>query len=185
MPDTPEKSHLKQAVASLKSGGVIAYPTEGVWGLGCLWTDEAAIQEILRLKQRPLEKGMILLCSDLADIEAFLLPLSVQDIAQIEEERPHPVTWILPCKSSVPTSVRGQHNSIAVRFSRHPLVQELCAEVGPIISTSANPSGEGAAMSIQEVIDYFQNQLGYILPGELGGYSKPSEIRTLDGQRVR
>ncbi len=185
MSSSPENVHLQQAIICLKQGGVIAYPTEGVWGLGCVWTDEAAIKEILRLKQRPLEKGMIILCSQLADIESFLLPLTTQDIAQIEQEHPHPVTWILPCTSSVPESVRGQHSSIAVRFSKHPLVQALCADVGPIISTSANPSGEAAAMSAQEVSGYFQSELGYILPGALGGYSKPSEIRTLDGQRVR
>ena len=80
---------------------------------------------------------------------------------------------------------RGQHTSIAVRFSRHPQVQALCAKVGPIISTSANPSGLPAAMSELEVRQYFQDQLSYILPGELGGFSKPSEIRTLDGRKVR
>ena len=178
-------SHLQQAITRLNTGGVIAYPTEGVWGLGCLWTNEDAIKEILRLKQRPLEKGMIVLCSQISDIESFLQPLSTQDIAQIEQEYPHPVTWILPCKSSISESVRGQHNSIAVRFSRHSLVQALCSEVGPIISTSANPSGEDAAMSEEEVRYYFKDQLSYILPGELGGYSKPSEIRTLDGRKVR
>jgi len=183
--DSAENFHLQQAIINLKQGGVIAYPTEGVWGLGCLWTDEAAIKEILRLKQRPLEKGMIILCSQLADIESFLLPLSDLDIAQIDQNYAHPVTWILPCKLTVPTSVRGQHSSIAVRFSRHSLVQALCKKVGPIISTSANPSGSPAAMSAQEVRHYFQDQLSYILPGELGGYSKPSEIRTLDGHRVR
>ena len=180
-----ENSHLQQAVSRLQTGGVIAYPTEGVWGLGCLWTDEDAIKEILRLKQRPLEKGMIVLCAKLSDIEAFLLPLSTEHQQQIAQHYPHPVTWILPCKSSVPESVRGQHNSIAVRFSRHPQVQELCAAVGPIISTSANPTGLAAAMSAEDVRQYFNDQLSYILPGELGGYSKPSEIRTLDGQRVR
>lgn len=185
MSEPLENNPLQQAVSCLQAGGVIAYPTEGVWGLGCLWTDEAAIAEILRLKQRPLEKGMIVLCAQLCDIESFLLPLSAQNVAQIEQDYPHPVTWILPCKSSISESVRGQHNSIAVRFSRHPLVKKLCAAVGPIISTSANPTGEDAAMSEQEVRDYFQNQLSYILPGELGGYSKPSEIRTLDGHRVR
>lgn len=185
MPRHSENSDLQQAVASLKSGGVIAYPTEGVWGLGCIWTDEDAIKEILRLKQRPLEKGMIVLCSQLSDIDSFLLPLSAQHIAQIEQDYPHPVTWILPCKLSVSESVRGQHPSIAVRFSRHPQVQALCKHVGPIISTSANPTGLAAAMSLQDVQEYFQDQLSYILPGELGGFSRPSEIRTLDGQRVR
>ncbi len=183
--DSPENFHLQQAIIKLKSGGVIAYPTEGVWGLGCLWTDEEAIAEILRLKQRPLEKGMIILCSQLSDIKHHLLPLSPEHIQQIEQDYPHPVTWILPCKLTVPESVRGQHTSIAVRFSRHPQVQALCANVGPIISTSANPSGQAAAMSVLDVRHYFQDQLSYILPGELGGYSKPSEIRTLDGQRVR
>ena len=185
MPDSPDNFHLQQAVINLKAGGVIAYPTEGVWGLGCLWKDENAINEILRLKQRPLEKGMIVLCSQLSDIEAHLLPLTAEQIEQIEQDCPHPITWILPCKLSVPESVRGQHSSIAVRFSRHPQVKALCEKVGPIISTSANPSGQVAAMSVLEVRQYFQHQLSYILPGALGGYSKPSEIRTLDGQRVR
>lgn len=185
MPDSQEDFYLQQAVIRLQSGGVIAYPTEGVWGLGCLWTDEDAINEILRLKQRPLEKGMIILCSQLCDIEAYLQPLSIENIEQIEHDSPHPVTWVLPCQLSVPASVRGQHTSIAVRFSRHPQVQALCAKVGPIISTSANPSGLPAAMSELEVRQYFQDQLSYILPGELGGFSKPSEIRTLDGRKVR
>jgi L-threonylcarbamoyladenylate synthase len=185
VPDSPDNFHLQQAVINLKAGGVIAYPTEGVWGLGCLWKDENAINEILRLKQRPLEKGMIVLCSQLSDIEAHLLPLTAEQIEQIEQDSPHPITWILPCKLSVPESVRGQHSSIAVRFSRHPQVKALCEKVGPIISTSANPSGQVAAMSVLEVRQYFQHQLSYILPGALGGYSKPSEIRTLDGQRVR
>jgi L-threonylcarbamoyladenylate synthase len=185
VPNPSENFHLQQAVISLKAGGVIAYPTEGVWGLGCIWTDETAIKEILRLKQRPLEKGMIILCSQLADIEAYLLPLSVEHIEKIEQDSPHPVTWILPCKSSVPASVRGQHSSIAVRFSRHLQVQALCAKVGPIISTSANPTGLAAAMTALEVRHYFQDQLSYIFPGELSGFSKPSEIRTLDGRKVR
>lgn len=185
MPDYSDNSDFQQAIDSLVSGGVIAYPTEGVWGLGCIWTDESAIKEILRLKQRPLEKGMIVLCSKLSDIDSFLLPLSHEDIAQVEQDYPHPVTWILPCKLSVSESVRGQHPSIAVRFSRHPQVQALCERVGPIISTSANPTGLEAAMSQQDVQNYFKDQLSYILPGELGGFSKPSEIRTLDGQRVR
>jgi L-threonylcarbamoyladenylate synthase len=183
--ESQENSEFKQAVSSLKAGGVIAYPTEGVWGLGCIWTNELAIKEILRLKQRPLEKGMIILCSELSDIEEFLLPLTSEQIQKISQDYSHPITWILPCKLSVSEAVRGQHTSIAVRFSRHTQVQALCSSVGPIISTSANPAGQPAAMSKKEVSDYFNNQLGYILPGELGGYSKPSEIRTLDGQRVR
>lgn len=183
--DSSENLHLQQAITRLKAGGVIAYPTEGVWGLGCLWTDEVAIQEILRLKQRPLEKGMIVLCAQFSDIEAFLLPLAPIHRQQLEQDYSHPVTWILPCKLSVSESVRGQHSSIAVRFSRHPQVQALCSQVGPIISTSANPTGLDAAMSVDDVRDYFQDQLSYILPGELGGFSKPSEIRTLDGHKVR
>lgn len=185
MLEPSDHAYLKQAISCLQAGGVIAYPTEGVWGLGCLWTDENAIKEILRLKQRPLEKGMIILCSQLSDIEEHLLPLTSEQIQQIQQDYPHPVTWILPCTLSVSESVRGQHESIAVRFSKHPHVRALCEKVGPIISTSANPSGQEAAMTLQEVQQYFNDELGYILPGELGGFSKPSEIRTLDGHKVR
>lgn len=185
MLESSDNTQLQQAITSLKTGGVIAYPTEGVWGLGCLWTDEGAIKEILRLKQRPLEKGMIILCSQLSDIEEHLLPLTFEQTQQIQQDSPHPITWILPCKISVSESVRGQHESIAVRFSKHPQVRALCEKVGPIISTSANPSGQEAAMTTEEVQNYFHDQLSFILPGELGGFSKPSEIRTLDGHKVR
>ena len=181
--------HCAMASAAIKRGEVIAYPTEGLWGLGCDWMDDAAQQRILALKQRPANKGMIVLCRDLNQIVDHLQPLTLEQYQRIQAPMYHPTTWLLPCKSSVSTLLRGQHNTIAVRMSDHPVVQALVGRCGPIVSTSANVSGRAAAMSALKVRRYFSDQLGqqlsYIMPGELGGVDGPSHIRTLDGQRLR
>lgn len=177
--------HCQQASRAMLAGGVIAYPTEGVWGLGCCWDDEDAMERILDLKNRPLRKGMIVLCSSLSDIEDKLLPLTEQQRSLILSPQPRPTTWILPCKDSVSKKLRGQHHSIAVRFSDHEVVRALCEQSGPIVSTSANPAGRPPAMNTLRIRQYFSDRLDYIMPGALGGHSKPSQIRTLDGQVVR
>jgi L-threonylcarbamoyladenylate synthase len=177
--------HIQQASRAMLAGGVIAYPTEGVWGLGCCWDDDAAIDRILELKLRPQKKGVIVLCSALEDMQDYLQPLSAEQKEMIAEKRERPTTWILPCKDSVSKMIRGKHHSIAVRFSDHPIVQQLCAASGPIISTSANPAGRPPAMNSLEIRQYFDDRLDYIMPGALGGHKQPSQIRTLDGQIVR
>jgi len=128
---------------------------------------------------------VIVLCSALEDIQDYLQPLSAEQKNMILEKRERPTTWILPCKDSVSKMIRGKHHSIAVRFSDHPIVQQLCAASGPIISTSANPAGRPPAMNRLEIRQYFDNRLDYIMPGALGGHKQPSQIRTLDGQIVR
>jgi len=95
------------------------------------------------------------------------------------------VTWVLPCHEQVSQMLRGEHNSLAVRLTDHPLVRQLCDEVGPLVSTSANPAGKEPARDAFRVRQYFADELDYILPGALGGRAQPSEIRTLTGQRLR
>lgn len=183
--NTGQQWHLSQAARAMLSGGVIACPTEGVWGLGCCWDDEAAIRRILELKQRPLRKGMIVLCSDLADVEHALQPLTAEQRNLVTAGSDTPTTWILPCKDEVPVLVRGKHRSIAVRITTHPLIRELCRLTGPMISTSANPAGRPPALNALRIRQYFGDKVDYILPGALGGHDGPSQIRTLDGQQVR
>lgn len=178
-------SYLQQAVEVIQEGGVIAYPTEAVWGLGCLPNNEQAVQRILDIKSRPVDKGLVLVGSSLDQFSDWLLPLSDEDLAKVQVTWPGPVTWVLPCYDHVPTWVRGQHQSLAVRISAHPLVKALCDLTGPLISTSANPSTLEPARTIECLTEYFSDQLDYILPGELGGRAQPSEIRTLTGERLR
>lgn len=176
--------HLQQAVARVRDGEVIAYPTEAVWGLGCDPTDGDAVRQILTLKSRPQHKGLVVVAADLDQLGSWLQPLSASHQAQVEATWPGPVSWVLPCHDDVPQWVRGRHSSIAVRVTDHPLVRALCQQVGPLISTSANPAGRQPARSALAVRQYFQDNV-HILPGNLGGRRQPSTIRTLDGQVLR
>lgn len=178
-------TELLQAAAIINNGGVVAYPTEAVWGLGCLPSNDAAIGRILSLKQRPWQKGLVVVAASLEQLLPWLEPLSRADLELVEATWPGPVSWVLPCKASVSTWLKGEHNTLAVRVSAHPLVRALCEQTGPLVSTSANPAGLEPARTFDEVQNYFKDSLDYILPGALGGHAQPSEIRTLDGQRLR
>ena len=178
-------SHLAQALNCINNGGVIAYPTEAVWGVGCDPRNETAVRKILEIKQRPTEKGLILVGSSLEQFSDWIKPLSDQELAQLQPTWPGPVTWVLPCVSETPDWLRGEHSSLAIRISAHPIIRILCDQAGALVSTSANPAGEEPARTQTEVEQYFPDQLDYILPGELGGLSQPSQIRTLSGERLR
>lgn len=177
--------HIQQAARCISQGGVIAYPTEAVWGLGCDPTNDAAIERILTLKDRPAHKGLVVVAADLSQLSGWLLPLEQTVLDQIHATWPGPVSWVLPCQPEVSPLLRGEHHSLAVRISDHPLVQALCQVVGPLVSTSANPAGKEPARTSLKVRQYFHHQLDAIVPGTLGGNAQPSEIRTLDGQRLR
>lgn len=169
-------------------GGVIAYPTEAVWGLGCDPWDEQAVERILELKRRPVGKGVILVASSVDQIRFLLDPLPRSLQAEAERHWPGPVTCLLPdVEQQVPDWVRGQHRSIAVRVSDHPVVRALCDTVGmPLVSTSCNPAGRQPARNIWQVRRYFGDQLDWIVPGTLGGNRKPSRIIDIvSGKQLR
>lgn len=170
----------------IKQGGVIAYPTEAVWGLGCDPWNEAAVLRILTLKQRPMAKGLILIAASISQL-AFLLdklPFEQQNILQ--KSWPGPITWLVPHNNLVPAWICGQHASIALRVTNHPLVKKLCSLTGPIVSTSANLAGLPAAKSRLMVEKYFHGQLDGMLNGLLGEQKKPSRICDLvTGQIIR
>lgn len=168
---------VRQCVEALNASGVIAYPTEGVWGLGCDPFDEAATQKILDLKQRPREKGLILIAGSTAQV-AFLLEGLTEDLRQkLDVSWPGHTTWLIPHQNRIPEWVTGVHDTVAVRVTRHPVVQALCNGFGgPIISTSANPAGLPSATEPAKVRCYFgENQLHYA-PGQVGSAASASKI---------
>lgn len=177
--------HLARAEACIRAGGVLAYPTEAVWGLGCDPANDEAISRILELKSRPWDKGLVLVAASLEQLDDWLLPLAAADRAMVMATWPGPVSWVLPCRDEVSPLLRGKHSSLAVRIPDHPLVRALCERVGPLVSTSANPAGREPARSPLRLRQYFGEQLDAILPGPLGGRKNPSEIRTLGGERLR
>ena len=171
---------LNQAVNLIKQGEVLAYPTEAVWGLGCDPYNQQAFDKILKLKQRPLEKGVILVAASMAQAAPFLQGLSAEQLKKMQdswqinaEERA--TTWLVPLNAAVPIWISGQHDRVAIRVTTHPLVQQLCnAFGGAIVSTSANPAGLDAAKTASAVNHYFPNLA--ILNGKLGKSSEPSRI---------
>ncbi len=168
----------------LQQGGVIAYPTEAVFGLGCDPLNETAVMRLLALKQRSIDKGLILIASDFSQVADFLLPLNKQ---QKKYTQASETTWIFPAKKNAPKWITGKFDSIAIRITRHLAVKQLCQSFGSaLISTSANLSGLEPTKTAQEVIEQFNQLLDGVLDNKVGQLSKPTEIRdSISGEIIR
>jgi L-threonylcarbamoyladenylate synthase len=171
----------------MHQGGVIAYPTEAVWGLGCDPFDAQAVNTLLSLKKRSPDKGLILIGSDIEQFSFILKDLKISQIDTMQKTWPGPVTWIVPINEYIPYWISGNHQGVAIRVSNHPIVKSLCDIYGgPIVSTSANTQGHRAAKSKWQVKRYFKNNadLDFITQGVVGKRDKPSHIFDLLTQAV-
>ena len=170
---------LAAAVGRLRAGAVIAYPTEGVWGLGCDPFDEAAVHRLLAIKQRPVEKGMILIAGDVAQLDGVDWDrLSPERAAAVRATWPGAHTWVVPASPQAPSWITGSHDSVAVRVSAYPPVVALCAAFGgPLVSTSANLAGAPAARLRAALDPALLARLDGVLDGETGGLDRPTPIR--------
>jgi L-threonylcarbamoyladenylate synthase len=171
------KWRLKHAVDSVQRGEVIAYPTEAVYGLGCNPWNQRAVEKILAIKQRPWQKGVILIASDFTQLQEFVLPISETLMGQLSATWPGPVTWLLPAQPYVPEYLKGEHDTIAVRVTAHKQTAALCDALGhALVSTSANRAGKRPAKHAYQV-SYHLPEVDYVLPGACVGSNKPSQIR--------
>ncbi|MBJ7551427.1 L-threonylcarbamoyladenylate synthase [Marinomonas ostreistagni] len=161
----------------LREGGVVAYPTEAVWGLGCDPYNEAAVHKILALKSRPIEKGLILITGHPTHLEPWKECLSNDAFERLISITETPTSWVVPDVKIAPFWVRGEHQSVAIRLSQHTPVANLCRSYGgAIVSTSANPAGLEPAKTKEEVIAYFSDQCDAIFDQNIGTASKPSQV---------
>ena len=168
------------AVACLRAGEVIAYPTEAVYGLGCDPRNEAAVRNILTLKGRPESAGFVLIASNLQQIKPWIADTPPELLERAMQSWPGPVTWLFPRAEHVPDFVAGNHKTIAIRLTAHTASRALCESFGSaLISSSANHSSKEPARSQDEVNAYFAGQIAGTLAGPLGAGNKPSEIRDL------
>lgn len=175
-----EHPGIRAAAQAIANGGVIAYPTEAVWGLGCDPENPEAIRRLLSIKQRPQKKGLILVAAAIEQLEPYISHLDPAQRRILEQSWPGSTTWIIPNAERASPLVRGEHSGVAVRVSAHPVVIGLCrAFGGPIISSSANRSADPPARDVATVRRYFPNGLAAIAPGEVGTAARPSEIRDL------
>ena len=177
------------ALAALRNGGVIAYPTVGVWGLGCDPRDEAAVLRLLALKQRDVAKGLILIASSEAQLAPFIdtASLAAAQLAEVRASWPGPNTWIVPASIDAPRWITGAHDGIAVRVTAHPLVRALCDGFdGALVSTSANLAGQPAPCMHVELDPRVVAGVDAVCSGETLGRQQPSSIRDArSGDTVR
>lgn len=177
------KPSINRAADVLLGGGVIAYPTEGVFGLGCLPDDEQALLRLLDIKQRDPAKGLILIA---ASAEQFSGWVADEDLARLPEPDPAcPVTWIATPGPRTGPLLSGTHPGIAVRITTHPIAAEICAQVdSPITSTSANLSNQPVVRNRITLIRTFGALVDYVVPGDCGQAAGASEIRRLEDGAV-
>ncbi len=173
----------QQAIAVIQGGGVVAYPTEAVYGLGCAASNRAAVQRIQALKQRQPDKGMITLIHDLMQVSDWL----DSDYQHLWDKAisgwPAAITWLFPCSSQAPDWLTGGSQTIALRCPDHLLAQSLCEQT-PIVSTSANLSGQLPAMTASQVAEYFDDDIDLILEGDCGQQTQPSQIIDLISGKI-
>lgn len=182
-----ETAAITTLVSCLKNGGVIAYPTEAVFGLGCDAMNESAVRKILKLKQRSVQQGLIVLAPSLTMVKQYCGELPPTCWQTITPSWPGPNTWLLPANSSVPTWISGQHTTVAMRISAHPIVQQILqAWPGLLVSSSANRHGETPALNVTTLTKYFPTEIDIMIDAPLGTEKKPSTIRdALSGKLIR
>lgn len=179
--------YLNDIVSLVKQNGVIAYPTEAVFGLGCNPQSESSIQRLLTLKQRPVSKGLILIAASLGQLTDYIQPLTDESSERIQANCSHPVTWLVPASHKTSPLLTGSHKTLAIRITQHPDCISLCNSLAhPLISTSANPAGLAPATTIKQIERYFSSSIDGVLDTPLGQATAPSEIRDLlSNQRIR
>ena len=179
----------QRAISAFQQGQLIAYPTEAVFGLGCDPDNEQAVRALLALKQRPIEKGLILVA---ANLEQLLPYVDWQVLRKAQQQEicaswPGPYTWVIPKQHTVPDWLSGQFSSLAVRVSAHPCVQAMCLAFGkPLVSTSANLTGQPPCRTVEQVQHQLGAQLAWIQEGRCDLTANPTQIRdALTGQVIR
>lgn len=171
-------SVLDQAANILRAGGVIAYPTEAVYGLGCDPLNEGAFERLLTLKHRSPKQGVVLIAAEFEHIAHFIGPTPIDAINRARASWPGPYTWVFPRAASVPDWIVGTHTTIALRVTAHPVASALCQSFGSaLVSTSANRHGHPPARSASEVRAYFGESLDFVVEGALGELAQPTPIR--------
>jgi L-threonylcarbamoyladenylate synthase len=175
---------IRQATHALFDGGVIAYPTEGVFGLGCLPDDVDAVRHLLKIKRRSMRAGLILVAPDYELLADWLNP-NEAELASLRSSTSHPVTWVVTAAESTPIWLTGGRDTLAVRITAHPVVAALCRQSGSaLVSTSANRTGHRAALSMLQVRKWLGKELDYVVSGPLGNATGPSEIRRAGDRQV-
>ena len=184
MPDSL-RQQIKSACETVRSGGVVAYPTESCYGLGCHPKNYSAVKKILKLKHRSSNKGLILIAHDISQLSGYFDTLPVELLEKLSASWPSRTTWLVPAARWMPTWIKGSSSKIAVRVPAHKLARELSKQCGhPLISTSANLSGQGSARSAKQVEHIFSSRVDFVIKAPCGREKRASTIIDLLSNQV-
>lgn len=173
---------IHRAGRILRSGGIVAYPTEGVFGLGCIPYDADAVIRILSIKKRRPAQGLVLIASDIEQLGEWV---DLPNKSGLHSTSRRPVTWIVPANRNAPYWITGEHDGLAVRLTTHPVAAALCdAADSPLVSTSANVAGRPPARTAFVLRRRFGSLVDCIVPGQCGPATRPSEIRDLKSGKI-
>ena len=175
---------IKQAVEVLRQGGVILYPTDRIWGIGCDATCEAAVQRVYDIKKRIDSKALLVLVDSAAKLQGYVdeVPDVAWDLIELSEK---PLTIIYSGAKNLAKNLVAEDGTVGIRITNEVFSKRLCeAFRKPIVSTSANPAGLPAARTRLKVEQYFRGQIDHVLGGNLGGRKNPSLIRDLASGKI-
>ena len=169
---------VARAARVVRGGGVVAYPTEAVFGLGCDPRDRAAVMRLLAIKRRSWRKGLILIAADFAQLEPYVVLPPEPRRTEVLASWPGPHTWVLTARGAAPRWITGGRDSLAVRVTAHPIARDLCVRAGmALVSTSANVSRRSPHRRVLALRHELGRSLDCVLAGELGGLAQPTVIR--------
>lgn len=173
---TATRSEAARLRAHLRRGGLIAYPTESCYGLGCDPRNPRALARLIRLKGRSAAKGLLLIADRFKRLQPFVRPMSAADRARMLKSWPGPVTWVVPASPACSPLLTGGRPTIAVRVTAHPGAARLCRMLGmALVSTSANKSGRKPAKTAAECRRIFGTRV-HVVTGRIGARKHPSTL---------
>ncbi len=176
----------RKAIKTLKRGGVIAYPSESVYGLGCDPYNLEAVSDLLSVKHRSYKKGLIILVSDIEQASRLIAPLSNQQKQRIQNHTGRATTWLVDKSARTSPLLAGTHAKLAVRVTTNPVAKKLCEMMqGPIVSTSCNRNAKPTSQSVAIIRNKFYLPLAQIVSGPCGGEAASRIVDLESGQILR
>ncbi|WP_373698204.1 L-threonylcarbamoyladenylate synthase [Porphyromonas loveana] len=161
--DDTFRSEAKKAAEIMRKGGIILYPTDTIWGIGCDATNEEAVQRIFRLKERADSKSMLVLTDSEAKLQGLMdeVPEMAWDLIELTNK---PLTIIYPAAKGVAPSLIAEDGTLGIRVTREPFSTELCRLMRvPVVSTSANKSGQPAAQTYAQIAPEIIEGVDYVV----------------------
>lgn len=170
------------AIEILKSNGVIVYPTDTVYGIGCMISSGSGVRRVFEIKKRNFSKPLSVAFSDIESAKKFVLMTEDQE-KYIRERLNEPYTFVLPKKDEIPDIVTSNKKTVGVRIPNNETVKALTRTAGPIITTSANISGKKPPSVVEEIDENIKNAVDLVLEGECR-FRFPSKVVDMESLRI-